>query len=156
MAPMSRLFRVLTLIVLVLPIVFLAIAAFGVQMLAIPGLAIAILYVWVWLRFRPSRFVVHADALEVIWPLKSRRLLRRDIAAVRHIDAATLHAQTGWVARVGVGGLWGAFGWLWTERKGIVQMYVTRTDGLVWIELKGARPWLITPDDPDGFIRALS
>jgi len=155
LAPMSRLFRGLTLIVLLLPIAFLVIAALGARMLAIPGLVIVILYIWVWLRFRPNRFVVHADALEVIWPLKRRRLLRKDITAVRRIDAATLYAQTGWVARVGVGGLWGAFGWLWTERKGIVQMYVTRADGFVWIELEHAHPWLITPAEPDAFLRAL-
>lgn len=156
LAPMSPLIRGLTWGVLLLPIVFFAIAALGIGSLAIPAAAIVILYVWVWLRFRPNRFVVSADALEVIWPLKVRRLPRAQIAGVRRIDVTTLRAEAGWVARVGVGGLWGAFGWLWTERKGIVQMYVTRSDGLVWIERKDARPWLISPEDPDAFIRALS
>jgi hypothetical protein len=155
LAPMSRLFRGLTAMVLVLPLVFLGIAALGVQTLAIPGVALVVLYAWVWVRFRPSRFVVCGDTLDVIWPLKTRRLPRKDITGVRPIDAATLRVETGWVARVGVGGLWGAFGWLWTERKGIVQMYITRSDGLVWIDVANARPWLITPEDPDAFVRAL-
>jgi hypothetical protein len=30
--------------------------------------------------------------------------------------------------RIGVGGLWGVFGWLWT-RRGLVEVYVSRTDG---------------------------
>ena len=155
LAPMSRLFRALTLMVLLLPIVFFVIAAFGIGTLAIPAAAMVILYAWVWLRFRPSRFVVHAQALEVIWPLKRRRLLRKDIVGVRQIDMGTLRAETGWVTRVGVGGLWGTFGWLWTERKGIIQVYVTRSDGLVWLDCKDARPWLITPETPDAFVQAL-
>jgi hypothetical protein len=32
-------------------------------------------------------------------------------------------SEVGWSMRVGAGGLWGGFGWLWTERRGIVQMY---------------------------------
>src|SRR5262245_52997870 len=155
LAPMSRLFRTLTLMVLLLPIVFFVIAAFGVTMLVIPAAAVIVLYGWVWLRFRPSRFVVHAEGLEVIWPLKRRWLLRKDLAGVREIDMERLREETGWVARVGVGGLWGAFGWLWTERKGIIQMYVTRPDGLVWLDCKDARPWLITPENPDAFVLAL-
>ena len=27
----------------------------------------------------------------------------------------------------------GGFGWLWTRRHGFVRMYVSRTDGFVWI-----------------------
>jgi hypothetical protein len=58
--------------------------------------------------------------------------------------------------RIGAGGLWGGFGWLWTKRKGMVQMHVSRTDGFVWIERKADRPWLITPENPEAFVRALS
>jgi hypothetical protein len=74
---------------------------------------------------------------------------------VRRVDNAELRAMAGAGMRIGVGGLWGGFGWLWTTHRGIVQMYVSRTDGYVWIERGKQRPWLITPDDPDGFIRAL-
>jgi len=35
-------------------------------------------------------------------------------------------------------------------------MYISRTDGLVWIERRGDRPWLITPERPAAFVRALS
>jgi len=58
--------------------------------------------------------------------------------------------------RVGAGELGGGFGWLWTKRHGIVQMYVSRTDGYVWIERRNDRPWLLTPDEPEIFVRVLS
>jgi hypothetical protein len=66
-----------------------------------------------------------------------------------------LRKELGWAIRVGVGGLWGAFGSLWTSRRGSVEVYVSRTDGLVWIERRVGRPLLITPTNPEGFLRAL-
>ena len=58
--------------------------------------------------------------------------------------------------RVGAGGLWGGFGWLWTQRYGMMRMYISRTDGFVWIQNVSDWPWLITPETPEAFVRALS
>jgi hypothetical protein len=156
LAPMSPLIWMLTLALLAVPVVFFSTAMVGGHLLTVPALCVVVLYVWVWLRFRPTRFVVYPDRLEVRWPLKRRSIPRKDIAAVRLIDKRALHSVTGWGMRVGAGGLWGGFGWLWTQRRGIVQMYISRTDGFVWIERVGDRPWLITPAQPAAFVRALS
>jgi hypothetical protein len=136
--------------------VFLVVAALGGRLLLVPALLLVALYAWIWLRFRPTRFVVRPDALEVIWPLRRRRIGRDSIASVRRIDGRELRRDAGWCLRVGAGGLWGGFGWLWTQRRGIVQMYVSRTDDFVWIERVGDRPWLITPEQPAAFVHALS
>jgi hypothetical protein len=82
----------------------------------------------------------------VEWPLKRRRIPRDDIAGIRLLRDGELRREVGWAARVGAGGLRGGFGWLWTTRRGIVQMYISRTDRFVWIERKNGRPWLITPE----------
>jgi Bacterial PH domain len=156
LAPMSPLIWMLTLVLLAVPAVFFSTAMVGRHLLTVPALCVVVLYVWVWLRFRPTRFVVYPDRLEVRWPLKRRSIPRKDIAAVRLIDKRALHSETGWGMRVGAGGLWGGFGWLWTQRRGIVQMYISRTDGIVWIERVGDRPWLITPAQPVAFVRAMS
>jgi hypothetical protein len=156
LAPMSPLIRGLTLVLLALPLAFLAAAAFGKPPAAVPGLLLVAVYAWVWLRFRPGRFLVHPDALEVVWPLKRRRIPLSEIASVRLVGKEELRRDLGWAMRVGAGGLWGGFGWLWTQRRGIVQMCVSRTDGLVWIERIDNRPWLITPDAPANFVRALT
>src|SRR5262249_31431801 len=126
------------------------------EVLAAPGLFVIAVYMWVWLRFRPSVFVVHADALEILWPLKRRRILCTDIVSVRLMNRRELRDTVGFGMRVGAGGLWGGFGWVWTTRRGIVQMYVPRTDGFVWIERKSNRPWMITPERPEEFVRTLS
>jgi Bacterial PH domain len=156
LAPMSPLIKTLTVLLFAIPIVFALLALQGQRVLSIPALGVITVYVWVWLRFRPTRFVVHPDRLEVRWPLKRREIRREEITDVRLIDNDMLRRGAGWCARVGAGGLWGGFGWLWTQRRGIVQMYVSRTDEFVWIERGGERPWLITPSEPAAFVRALS
>ena len=155
LAPMSRLILTLTVGLLALPVAFLA----GTVLQRALGAAALILigiYAWVWLRFRPTRFIVHAEMLEVVWPLKRRILPRSDIVAIQLIDARELRSKIGWGMRVGAGGLWGAFGWLWTQQQGIVQMYCSRTDRFVWIEHANGRPWLITPEQPEAFVRMLA
>lgn len=146
LAKMSTELLVLTIALFGLPVVFCAGAFAGNRALQIPAFLMVILYAWVWLRFRPTRFVLHPDVLEVVWPLKRRTLSRGDMSDVRLMDGKQLRAEIGGGMRVGAGGLWGAFGWLWTRRRGIVQMYVSRTDRFVWIERTGERPWLITPE----------
>jgi len=156
LAPMSPEIRVLTLVMLALPLVLLAGAAFGAWPVIAPGLFMAVLYLWIWTRFRPSRFILHLGTIEVIWPLKRREIRRESISDVRIIGVQEMRNEVGWCMRVGAGGLWGGFGWLWTQKRGIVQMYITRTDQFVWIERRNQRPWLINPENPEAFIRALT
>ena len=156
LARMSTLIRTLTLLLLALPLAFLVASLFGATLLVVPALLVIAVYAWIWLRFRPTQFIVHRGGIEVCWPLKRREIPREYISNVQVIDRERLKKKIGCGMRVGVGGLWGGFGWLWTKRRGVIQMYVSRTDGYVWIERAGSRPWLITPERPEAFIRALS
>jgi hypothetical protein len=113
-------------------------------------------YIWIWLRFRPSYFILSSQSLNVIWPLKRYEIPRESISGVRLLDRDALKRDIGWEMRIGAGGLGGGFGWLWTKRHGLVQIYVSCTDGFVWIERINERPWLITPEQPEAFVRALS
>lgn len=58
LAPMSPLIRALTIILLALPVAFLAAILLGTYQLAIPTLLVIAIHSWVWLRFRPREFVV--------------------------------------------------------------------------------------------------
>ena len=150
-APMCMMMRIITLALLALPVLFVLSAVF-----AIFAIFLVAIYSWVWLRFRPTQFVVHQDVLEVVWPLKRRQISRDSISDVRIVNRRDLKPQLGWGMRIGAGGLWGGFGWLWTQRRGIVQMYISRFDDLVWIERTAGRPWLISPERPQEFAQALS
>ena len=154
LAPMSPFTRGLTLFMLALPLAFVGAALMGQPLLLGPAVVLIAMYAWVWLRFRPTAFVVGPDAIDVHWPLKHRRIPRATITRVQRMNTNALREIAGPGIRIGVGGLWGAFGWLWTVKRGIVQMYVSRTDGSVWIDRGAQRAWLVTPDDPDGFVRA--
>ena len=156
LAPMSPLIWTLTLVLFAVPVVFLTQSAVAGGWLALPAFLLIAIYAWVWLWFRPTLFVVHPGEVEVIWPLRRRQLPRDEILEVKLIDKTDLRRKTGWAMRVGAGGLWGGFGWLWTEKRGIVQMYISRTDGFVWIERSDERPWLITPEHPTTFVRVMS
>ncbi|MEZ0336070.1 MAG: PH domain-containing protein [Gemmatimonadales bacterium] len=153
---MCTLLRTLTLVLAALPVIFLVAGAVGPRALCLPALLLLLTYAGVWARFRPTTFVVHLASLEVIWPLRRRRIRRDGISSVRVIDRQQLRQEVGWGMRVGAGGLWGGFGWLWTSRRGIVQMYVSRLDRFVWIERGKERPWLITPERSEEFVAALT
>jgi hypothetical protein len=166
LARMDFLIRLLTLALLALPPMFVLIALLGNAqrdnallgnaLLFIPTAVLIAVYVWIALWFRPTRFVVGPRALEIVWPLRRREIPREDIMAVRLLDKHALQREVGRSMRVGAGGLGGGFGWLWTQKRGVVRMYVSRTDGLVWIERRSERPWLITPEQPETFVRSLS
>ena len=157
LAPMTAGIRVLSAILLLVPVGLAVGVASGAGVLAGPLVLVAAIYGWIWLLFRPGAFVIHPDFVEVVWPLKRRTIPRAGILSCRILGVEELRREVGWGARVGAGGLWGGFGWLWTRRRGIVQMYISRTDAFVWIE-RGSeeRPWLITPERPEEFVRELA
>lgn len=156
LARMSTMILVLTLLLLALPLVFVVGSLTQPALLTLPALVVITLYAWVWLRLRPQRFDVSHNGLEVVWPLKRRVIPLADISGVRLMDGRQVKDEIGWGLRIGAGGLWGGFGWLWTRKRGIIQMYISRTDGFVWIDRVGSRPWLITPARPEAFVHALS
>lgn len=99
-APMSPLILGLTLMLFAIPVIFLSFHFFGYSILLGPGIILLILYAWVWLRYRPNRFVINPDTLEIIWPLKRRCLERRKITSVRIIDCKELQHEAGWCVRL--------------------------------------------------------
>src|SRR5690242_18872006 len=107
LARMSPLIFGLTLILLAIPFALLVSVAVGESALLVPTLLVTGIYAWVWLRFRPSAFIVRPDAIEVEWPLKRRGIRRDDIGRIRLLQQGELRRGVGWGARMGAGGLWG-------------------------------------------------
>jgi hypothetical protein len=157
-ARMSPAVKLLTTLLLAVPPLLLAVGWAQDQLwLSAVGVQIALLYAALWLLARPLDFQVTRDALEIRWPLRRQRVRRADITAVWAVSESTglgegLGAR---LVRVGAGGLWGTFGLLWTSRRGWVTCYASRFDGLVVVERRGARPLLLSPDDPQAFVELL-
>ncbi|MBI2468854.1 MAG: hypothetical protein HYV62_13755 [Candidatus Rokubacteria bacterium] len=150
---------VLTVPLLALPAVFAVIGLRAVGLGATVNLGLAgllvLLYVGVWLYARPTRFEVRADGLAIVRPALRRLIPRGAITAARVVTRESFREEFGWGGRIGVGGLWGGFGWAWTSKRGLADLYVSRADWLVVVEQRAGRPLLITPERPDEFVRAL-
>jgi len=156
LAPMSPGIRGLTVLLLSLPAVFVAASVVGLVFLWGVALVMLVLYAAVWTWWRPRVFELTASALEVRFPGRRRRIPRRDISGARLVSGPQFRREFGWAVRVGAGGLWGGFGWLWTSQRGWVEFYVSRTDDLVLVERRTSRPLLITPERPRALVRALA
>jgi hypothetical protein len=154
---MSRGIRWLTFGLLTIPLWFLGLAwgVPGLSLFSVVAALVVALYAAIWVWWRPSAFEVTESGLRILFPGTSRSVPGSQVAAVRVVDSAQLYAEAGFALRIGVGGLWGGFGWLWTQHRGLVEFYVSRVDALVWIERRDARPLLVTPSDAEGFVRAL-
>jgi hypothetical protein len=159
LAPMSTLIRVLTGILLAVPVYLAVVGALaggvaGVLLAPMAGVLL-LLYGAVWLYARPSRFEIRPDALVLVWPAWRRRIPLADVTDAHLLTRHDLRGRLGRGGRIGVGGLWGGFGWAWTSRAGLVDLYVSRQDDLVLVERRAGRALLISPDRPQAFVRAL-
>jgi hypothetical protein len=164
LAPMTWDLAILTLVLLPLPLLVGVVGPVALvghppawlsSVLHGAGYFVLAIYFWIWCWSRPTRFVVGHESIEIVWPLRTHTLALSGVMAARMIDRKQLRDEVGWGMRVGAGGLWGAFGYLWTAKRGLVRMYISRTDRFVWIEQGEGQPWLITPDEPEAFLRAI-
>jgi hypothetical protein len=154
---MSPVFRWFTTVLLLLPI-GLAVAGMTARLpaLAIPAVLLAMTYAVVWLAARPTRFELAPGAIEVVFPLWRRTIPAGDGLTARALDFYQIRQEFGLPLRIGVGGLWGAFGWFWTARRGLIEVYMSRMDDLVLVERRQGRPLLLTPEDPAGMIQGIA
>jgi hypothetical protein len=117
-------------------------------------LFVVVIYAAVWLLGRPTAFELDAAGLEIRWPLRSQRIAAGDIAGADLLSRESFRRDFGWGMRIGAGGLWGGFGWLYT-RRGLVDLYVSRTDRFVLVRRRAGRPLLLTPERDASFVDAL-
>lgn len=154
LAPMDRVMWLLTGFFLLLGPFFMALSVISFRPLGLPGLLVVVLGALVYLVWRPTAFVLEGGALTLAFPVRTRRYPLDGLTSVQRIDNAAFRARFGWALRVGVGGLFGGFGWLWTP-KGWVEMDISRIDAMVLMEWQGRSPLLVTPATPDDFVAAV-
>ena len=158
LAPMSRDLAVMTWIALVLPAWLLGAAWLSAgparpALMAAVGLTLVI-YAVVWLAGRPTQFEIDEQSLRIVWPVRRRVIPRSTVRDARIVTGPEFRSAYGWGMRVGAGGLWGGFGILKTKAT-TFSFWISRTDRLVIVELDGANPLLVTPDDSERFVARL-
>lgn len=152
LAPMSRSILALTILLWLLPLSFLA--HFLLTRQPFTGwiaLTLLLTYGAVWAFCRPSRFELSTAGLRIVFPGWTRTISRRDMNPARPITASEFKEDFGLALRIGAGGLWGGFGWLWTSKGGFVEFYVSRTEGMVLLKKKNGNFLLLTPERPEAF-----
>lgn len=154
LAPMDRAMRLLTGVVLVLPVVLVVAAPSGAATRwLVPGGLLALIAVTA-AAWRPLAFEVEPGAVVLRYPVRSKRVPLASLESVERLSGAEFRQRFGWALRVGVGGLFGGFGWLRTAR-GWVEMDVSRTDGFVLLTWRDRVPLLLTPADAEAFVDAV-
>lgn len=152
LAPMDGLMRGMTFALLALPALFIAPSLLFSGPVATGSIAtalfIGIVYGLVYLTMRPRGFSVEPGVVTVVFPLWSRRV--DGITHAEPMDRDELKRRYGWQARVGVGGLWGGFGCLYST-KGWMEFYVSRMDGYVLLTRAEGLPLLLSPERADVF-----
>jgi hypothetical protein len=158
LAPMSTDIRALTVIALLAPLglgLAAALARGPTQVvLLVVSAAVLALYASVWLAWRPTAFEIDRDGLRIRWPLRTRLVAARDIVGAETLTRDAFRRDFGWAMRIGVGGLGGGFGWLYTP-KGVLDFYISRTDRLVLVRRRAGRPLLVTPERDERFVAAV-
>jgi hypothetical protein len=149
LAPMARSFMRITVIYSVLAVA-LIFGNFHPLARGVGGVltAIAVL-VWAW--FRPSHLELSGQGLSLVWPYRRRTIALQDLVSAELVATRDF----GWMLRIGVGGVGGAFGLFYTSTHGLIDGYFTAHESLVLLKLRQGRPLLLSPKDPAAFIAAL-
>jgi hypothetical protein len=103
--------------------------------------------------FRPAGYVVTKEEVVVSRPLLNVHLKRADIRRVVALPEQDLSAS---IRLFGVGGLFGYYGRYTNLRLGRTTWYATRRNTPVLLETTDNKKYILTPDDPSGFVRALA
>lgn len=158
LAPMTTDLRAMTFGLYALPLVFLAAAIPASPARAVligTAVFILVLYAYVWLRMRPSRFEVGPEGLRIVWPTHSQQISASSIVAVEELGRQEFIDRYGWGIRIGAGGLWGGFGRFKTPQA-TFSLYTSRTDRYVVVQRTEGLPLMLTPETPERFVAALT
>jgi hypothetical protein len=126
------------------------------QVLIMVAIWLVTVFVLVWLGCRPAWLDLNSTSLNLMFPLWQRTLPLQSFRQAHLLDSLEVNAELGWTMRMGVGGLWGTFGWLWTQKRGWVEVYLTSLEEFVLVERQQGLPLLITPEHPPHFVQHLN
>lgn len=103
--------------------------------------------------YRPINYYLTDEHLIIHRPVKDVIIKRQNIKKVERIN----EKQMKWTVRTfGVGGFFGYYGKFVNSKFGNMTWYATRRDRTILIETIDNKHLVVTPDEPDEFIKQLS
>jgi len=110
-------------------------------------LMLAIIYL-----LRPTAFVVTEREIVVVRPVRSKKIPLERLEAIAY--PASL--PDGWtIGLIRVEGIFGTFGIFWNRRWGRFHVFVTDHDKRVELVHADGSRFILSPDDPVGFVKAV-
>ena len=102
-------------------------------------------------QMSPKRYEISDTDMTIIrgWPFKNVAIPLDQVRVVRDVKLPWSTIRTG-----GVGGLFGSGGWFWNKEIGSFFAAFTNGHKLVFIDAR--RKYVISPEDPEGFIAEVS
>jgi hypothetical protein len=102
--------------------------------------------------FRPISYIILDEFLVIHRPLLDIKIALNEIENMVVLDSQELK---GTIRTFGVGGLWGYWGSFANSRIGAMKWYATRMSNAVLITTGNNKKIVLTPDDPELFVKRL-
>lgn len=154
LAPMDQYMKRMTNFCLLIPVFFFLVGPL-LPYLLICAFLIVFIYSVIWFRMRPKSFVIDDENLTIEWPVGKKSWKRSEISSVEYMPREKFKETYGFGIRVGAGGLWGGFGRYQTTDT-TFRMFVSRIDGFVIVNFREGRPLMITPENPESFMKSVT
>ena len=103
--------------------------------------------------YSPRSYSIASKQITIHRIFKDVVFLREEIESYKIIDKADIK---GTIRTFGVGGLFGYFGSFYNTNFGAMTWYLTRRDKLVLLITKQNKKILLSPDNPEDFIKAIA
>ena len=147
----------LTVVCWLLPVLFVSLSLIGPirPVMLLTTLFLVLLYISVWVWWRPGHFSLGEGELRLHFPLRTLVVPLDEVEGCDLWQGSDLYARYGTTYRVGAGGLWGGFGWLRSSSKEWIEFYISRQSDYVHIRRKGRHSLLLTPERPTDFVADL-
>lgn len=120
---------------------------------AIFATAVCLLVYGISYLFRPTGYTVTPEELVIRRPIGNVRLKREEIRSVELVER---NQVSGSIRTFGVGGLFGYYGHFANFNLGRMTWYATRRDHPVLVRTVLGRKIVLTPDNREDFVAALS
>lgn len=143
----SQLHLFSTLFICSLPFIFIIIAFTTGEREILFGFVIVLGIIGVCYLFAPQHYEVDDSGL-LIWRYGPKIFIPKE--KILDVRPVTLKFA---IRTFGTGGLFGSYGWFYASNIGKFRAYITRSDRHVLLELAGEAPLLVSPDDPDEFLK---
>ena len=115
--------------------------------------AACLIFYFLAFAFRPIRYIITENELIVERPLINARIRREDIRTVERIEKNKIK----WSLRMfGVGGVFRYYGTFTNLSLGRMTWYATRKDNPVLIKTANGSKIIVTPNEPDNFLKELN